>query len=142
HGSRKGVTKVKHDYRAVRGYRLIPLLIFCQLLVVTAWPTDAKMSLSVVTPPVVTPSNPMHGCWTTFRAPVEHSDALYESASISGLATISANDIWAVGSYDPGEGRNRQTLTMHWDGEKWNTIPSSSPDNSNAGLEGVSALSS
>src|SRR5438034_3246815 len=96
----------------------------------------------MVTPQVVTPSNPMHGCWTTFRAPVEHSDALYESASISGLATISTNDIWAVGTYDPGEGRNNQTLTTHWDGEKWNTIPSPSPDNSNAGLAGVTALSS
>ena len=135
---------MKHGHCAVRAYRLIPLLICCQLLLVTAWPADANVTLSIVTPQVVTPSNPMHGCWTTFRAPLQHvSDVL---ATINGLATISSNDIWAVGSYDPGpgiypSGKNR-TLTTHWDGEKWNTIPSPSPDNSNASLEGVTALSS
>jgi hypothetical protein len=41
------------------------------------------------------------------------------NSSLSGIAAVSANDIWAVGD---AMGR---ALTMHWDGTNWTIIPSS-----------------
>src|SRR5689334_19817269 len=42
-----------------------------------------------------------------------------------GLAAISSNDIWSVGSYDIG---NRTvTLALHWNGTQWSVVPSPSP---------------
>jgi plastocyanin len=39
-----------------------------------------------------------------------------------GIAAVSPNNIWAVGSYGPNG--SRRTLTMNWTGSKWLVIPS------------------
>jgi len=39
---------------------------------------------------------------------------------LNGVAVISANDVWAVGS-----GTGEKTLIEHWDGASWNVVPSS-----------------
>jgi hypothetical protein len=53
---------------------------------------------------------------------------------LNGVASISANDVWAVGD------TNQQTLTEHWNGHKWRVV--SSPNaSSNDALLGVAAVS-
>jgi hypothetical protein len=64
-----------------------------------------------------------------------------DSTFLHGITAISANDIWAVGSFDEGGEIN---LAMHWDGTSWSI---SNPaivmtGNSNEELRGVSAASS
>src|SRR5438552_5030878 len=46
------------------------------------------------------------------------------SNSLSGIAVVSANDVWAVGTYN--NGGSDQALTMHWDGTRWSVIPNPS----------------
>ena len=48
-------------------------------------------------------------------------------ASLSGVAALSANDVWAVGSSVIGNAASK-TLTEHWDGSTWTVIPSPSID--------------
>jgi uncharacterized protein (TIGR03118 family) len=54
---------------------------------------------------------------------------------LSGVAAISANDIWAVGVTSSG------TLTEHWDGTSWSVIASPDPGKVTNSLSGVTALS-
>jgi hypothetical protein len=54
---------------------------------------------------------------------------------LSGVAAISANDIWAVGRDSSG------TLTEHWDGTSWSIISSPDPGKLGNSLSGVTALS-
>ena len=37
---------------------------------------------------------------------------------LNGVASVSANDVWAVGDTD------QQTLTLHWDGTSWSVVAS------------------
>src|SRR5207253_1359432 len=37
--------------------------------------------------------------------------------ALNGVAAVSANDVWAVGSI------SNQTLIEHWDGTQWNIVP-------------------
>ena len=66
---------------------------------------------------------------------------------LKGISTLSANDIWAVGEYNPGvppTETGRRTLTQHWDGTAWQIIPSPNPSWTGldlATLEDVVALS-
>jgi hypothetical protein len=41
--------------------------------------------------------------------------------SLAGVAVVSANDVWAVGSYI---GSTNKTLIEHWDGSSWSIVPS------------------
>ena len=60
---------------------------------------------------------------------------------LSGIAAVSATDIWAAGyTTDPSTGL-QQTLTEHWDGTSWSVIasPNAAPAGSST-LAGVTAL--
>src|SRR5712692_5942883 len=62
--------------------------------------------------------------------------------SLSGVAAVSANDVWAVGT-DGGQKHNIFTLIEHWNGTQWSIVPSPNPGhgtNRNQ-LEAVSAVS-
>ena len=56
-------------------------------------------------------------------------------SDFSSLAAVSANDVWAVGSFDeyvaPGQSA-RRTLAEHWDGRGWSVIPTALPRVGNA----------
>jgi hypothetical protein len=55
--------------------------------------------------------------------------------SLWGVAAVSANDAWAVGSYFSTDGiPSRQALIEHWNGVRWSVVKS---PHSGAGLEGV-----
>jgi hypothetical protein len=57
-------------------------------------------------------------------------------STLNGIAAISANDIWAVGSI----GVNK-TITEHWDGTSWSIVHSPNPAQNQNELFGVTALS-
>lgn len=61
----------------------------------------------------------------------------YAAPQLNGIAALSANNVWIVGSYAD------TVLVEHWDGQHWSIVPS--PDLSksgNSGLNSISALSS
>src|SRR5438132_1000754 len=56
--------------------------------------------------------------WTVVPSPnVEQQDNF-----LSGVAVVSAGDVWAVGH--SGGSNAQQTLTEHWNGSKWSIVPS------------------
>ena len=53
------------------------------------------------------------------------------SVALTGIAALSLTSVWVVGYYvDPVSGLS-QTLTQHWDGNVWTTIPSLNPGTGN-----------
>jgi hypothetical protein len=57
-----------------------------------------------------------------------------------GVAAITSSDVWAVGEYN--EGSSTRTLSMHWDGAQWSTVPSPNPGaNQRSVLNGVDGTS-
>jgi hypothetical protein len=56
--------------------------------------------------------------WTIIPSP-NVSDS--SQNTLTSVAVVSANDIWAVGYFLQS---NWRTLTMHWDGSTWSTVPS------------------
>jgi hypothetical protein len=75
--------------------------------------------------------------WTIVASP--NAAPSVSSNFLSGIAAVSATDIWAVGYYTNSTGTH--TLTEHWDGTSWSIIPS--PDGTGAAsvLHGVAATS-
>ena len=61
---------------------------------------------------------------------------------LMAVATISANDVWAVGTADnTGIGGQYQTLTEHWNGTTWKNVKSRNSGTHENLLEGVAAVS-
>ncbi len=75
--------------------------------------------------------------WTIVPSPNVAPTAA--SNFLTGVAAISATDIWAVGYYSDSTGTH--TLTEHWDGTSWSIL--ASPDGSGAAtiLSGVAVTS-
>lgn len=59
---------------------------------------------------------------------------------LSGIAPVSAGNIWAVGSYLNGSGI-AQTLIEHWNGTSWRVVASPNVGSSGNQLRGVVAVS-
>ncbi len=48
-----------------------------------------------------------------------------DNSSLSGVAAVSANDVWAVGmSFHGRSSRSSIPLVEHWDGKSWHVVPS------------------
>src|SRR5579863_6557921 len=60
--------------------------------------------------------------------------------SLSGVAALAPNDIWAVGSRGDVQGFTK-TLIEHWDGTRWSVIASPNVGTYGNGLSAVTALS-
>jgi hypothetical protein len=77
--------------------------------------------------------------WSIVKSPNRPS-APHTRNQLSGIAAVSANNIWAAGTSGVGTG-NDHTLIEHWNGSKWSIVPS--PNGSQFGnrLFGVAALS-
>ena len=71
--------------------------------------------------------------WTVIPSPNAKGSS---QNTLTGVAAINANDIWAVGYTLTS---NNQTLTMHWNGSKWSIVPSPNGPYGNW-LSGVTAL--
>jgi len=77
--------------------------------------------------------------WSIVSSPdPTHSPGL--DSFLSGIAAISASDIWAVGFNFASLG-SWDTLTEHWDGTSWKIIGSANPGTFKNALFGVSTLS-
>src|SRR5579859_3924011 len=76
--------------------------------------------------------------WNVVKSPNPGSDVNI----LRGVTAISANDVWAVGSYISGgiSGPTR-TLIEHWNGASWSVVESPSPGAHGNALGGVSAIS-
>ncbi len=63
----------------------------------------------------------------------------YSGALLWGTATVSTNDIWAVGNYY----RNHMGLTLieHWNGSQWSIVPSPNPGSYGSFLTGIAVIS-
>ena len=57
------------------------------------------------------------GMWTTVGSPNASSEPNY----LTGMTCLTSTDCWGVGRSSSGLA---QTLTMHWDGSSWKTVPS------------------
>lgn len=75
--------------------------------------------------------------WNVVKSPPPPTRYPYELRAISA---VSADDIWSTGDYTINPGDVLVTLTEHWNGTKWNIVPSPSPTGDD-GLFGVAALS-
>src|SRR5581483_4280598 len=75
------------------------------------------------------------GSWNVVASPNNGTSVL------SGIATIAANDIWAVGSSSPSNKIYSKTLIEHWDGTNWSIIKSPNVPAVSNGLSGVTAVS-
>lgn len=74
--------------------------------------------------------------WSIIASP----DAGSGFNSLQGVAALSSTDVWAVGDYlNPSY--PSLTLTEHWNGSRWNIIPSPSPGGSENPLTGVAIVS-
>lgn len=76
------------------------------------------------------------GRWAAVAAPVSaHSDRF-----LFGVGVSSSTDAWAVGS-TRRPGAEARTLALHWDGERWQTLPTPSAGRGDAFLNAVVVLS-
>ncbi len=80
------------------------------------------------------------GAWSVVSSP----NAGTSSNFLQAVATVSANDVWAVGFYFamPGASVPASTLTEHWNGTSWSIVPSPNVGTNQNFLYGVSAASS
>jgi hypothetical protein len=66
--------------------------------------------------------------WAVVPSPNVGPNSTNQSNRLLGLTGISANDIWAFGSYFTADGSGHQmTLLLHWDGTSWTVASSPSP---------------
>jgi hypothetical protein len=47
--------------------------------------------------------------------------------TLTDVAAVSANDVWAVGTYYSGDKHGNQPLTEHWNGTAWSIVAAASP---------------
>ncbi len=59
--------------------------------------------------------------WAVVASPNE-SDA--ETNTLAAVASISSNDVWAVGNYQENATYQWNTLAEHWDGTQWSIVDS------------------
>ena len=74
--------------------------------------------------------------WSVVQSP----NASTGNNELHAVASISATDVWAVGTSENTLG-NTQTLTLHWDGTAWSIVPSPTTGMVEGNLFGVAAVS-
>src|SRR5438105_12244273 len=68
---------------------------------------------------LLAPAVAQAAAWSVVQSP----NATAGNNELHAVASISANDVWAVGTSENDLG-NSQTLILHWDGSAWNIVPS------------------
>src|SRR5260370_21621251 len=77
---------------------------------------------------LLTPGGAAAQAWTVVPSP--------SAGQLNGAASVSANDVWAVGqTLAPG------TLAQHWDGTAWSVVPTPNPVPGSDRLSAVAAVS-
>jgi hypothetical protein len=62
--------------------------------------------------------------WSVVPSPYFHHSV---QTTLGDVSAVSANDVWAVGSYYSERRRGNFPLTEHWDGTAWSIVPAPSP---------------
>ena len=78
--------------------------------------------------------------WNGTSWSVVKSPNVGTSPTFSGVAAVSAHDVWSVGSHN-NSNNVFQTLTEQWDGKQWSVVKSPSPGSFNTQLLAVAATS-
>lgn len=75
-----------------------------------------------------------------YWSPVPSPNVGPDDNELRGVSAASANDVWAVGSYN--DGTAERTLILHWDGTSWSVVPSPNPGGSSVDniLESVTVV--
>ena len=69
--------------------------------------------------------------WKIVPSPNIGPHSVYQSNQLYGITAVSADDVWAFGSFFAANGSGQQsTLVLHWDGTSWKIVPSPNPVNS------------
>src|SRR5712692_7285487 len=89
----------------------------------------ALAAVAVLTAPLLAPAVAEAAAWSVVTSP--NAGTVNE---LHAVASVSANDVWAVGE------ASQQTLTEHWNGHMWRVVPSPNVAGSD-GLFGVAAVS-
>jgi hypothetical protein len=78
--------------------------------------------------------------WDGSQWSVVESPGLGNSETLSDVAALSANDVWAAG-YKTDSNGNSQTIIEHWDGSQWSAVKSPDPTTNDAlyGMDRVPA---
>lgn len=69
--------------------------------------------------------------WLQVPSPSPAGTGSQAMNALQGVAALSPDDAWAVGVANSGLSGQRNTVTEHWDGNRWTVVPS--PDPSRAG---------
>lgn len=73
---------------------------------------------------------------------IESTPIITGGSSLYGINAVSSDNIWAVGAQDIGApGPDVGTLTLHWNGNSWDTLSSPNVANRWNGLYSVKAIS-
>jgi hypothetical protein len=105
---------------------------FCKLLVIVA----SAFFLKAGAEGARAAASPTCGTWNVTFSP----NPGMTFNSFNGVATLAANDAWAVGFYQLNSTSADQTLIEHWNGSQWNIVASPSTGQ-NSVLYGVAASS-
>ncbi len=85
---------------------------------------------------LLAPAVAQAAAWSVVQSP----NATPGNNELHAVASVSANDVWAVGTSENNLG-NTPTLIEHWNGTAWSIVPSPSPDGAFNDLFGVAAVS-
>jgi hypothetical protein len=85
---------------------------------------------------LLAPAVAQAAAWSVVQSP----NATPGNNELHAVASVSANDVWAVGTSDNTLGVN-QTLILHWDGTAWGIVPSPTTGMVEGNLLGVAAVS-
>lgn len=73
--------------------------------------------------------------------PVHSGYPNYDMQTLTSLAVLRGNDIWATGQHQDSMSMSHYTLCEHWDGTAWSPMPGPNPGSDNW-FSGVAAASS
>src|SRR6266567_860302 len=84
---------------------------------------------------LLAPAVAQAAAWTVVQSP----NASTGNNELQAVASVSANDVWAVGTSENTLG-NDQTLILHWDGTAWSIVASPTTGIVEGNLLGVAAV--
>jgi len=87
-----------------------------------AWAVGARQLPSGAQAPLVEHWN--GNSWSYVRSPFFRRSP---QTVLLDVAAVSADDVWAVGTYYSGDKHENQPLTEHWDGTSWSILPAAFP---------------
>src|SRR5579859_458544 len=118
----KRLTQLFPVCRKVAGSAMLSLVL-SGLFLLSISPAYAFQKGAVTTAPHQSWPGMMNPALRTWKV-VASSNVGTHNNGFNGVAVVSANDVWAVGSYFNSSASRDQTLTQHWNGSSWSVVSS------------------